>query len=120
MHREFVVGIDADVLAALGDTIPRTELIRALAMYCSSEGYLDWVRAGARRVDLEGRPAGMVAAEDEKHARTKRDAIRARRDAGPAAILKEPPQNQPTTAGSKRLSLADLREVARRRREKAP
>jgi hypothetical protein len=60
------------------------------------------------------------AAEDEKHARTKRDAIRARRDAGLAAIPKEPPQNQPTTAGSKRLSLADLREVARRRREKAP
>jgi sRNA-binding protein len=46
------VGIDADVLAALGDTILRTELIRALAMYCSSEGYLDRVRAGARRVDL--------------------------------------------------------------------
>jgi hypothetical protein len=103
-----------------GYFVSGASVYRLLKAYYSSEGYLDRVRAGARRVDLEGRPAGMVAAEDEKHARTKRDAIRARRDAGPAAILKEPPQNQPTTAGSKRLSLADLREVARRRREKAP
>jgi sRNA-binding protein len=35
-RRPLKVGIDADLLAALGGTIRRTELIRALAMYCSS------------------------------------------------------------------------------------
>jgi len=32
------VGIDADLIAALGGSIRRTELVRALAMYCSWEG----------------------------------------------------------------------------------
>jgi sRNA-binding protein len=36
-RRPLKVGIDADLLAALGGAIRRTELIRALAMYCSSE-----------------------------------------------------------------------------------
>jgi sRNA-binding protein len=81
-RRPLKVGIDADLLAALSGTIRRTELIRALAMYCSSDDYLDRVLTGAWRVDLEGRPAGVVTADDERHAKAKRAGIKAKRDAG--------------------------------------
>src|SRR5262245_22704096 len=74
-RRPLKVGIDADLLAALSGTIRRTELIRALAMYCSSDGYLERVLTGARRVDLEGKPAGVVMADDERHAKAKRAGI---------------------------------------------
>jgi ProP effector len=129
-RRPLKVGIDADLLAALGGAIRRTELIRALAMYCSSEGYLERVLTGAWRVDLQGKPAGVVSADDEKHAKAKQAGIRARREAGMAAAITqaaasrahEPafaPKAEPGP-GPKRLSLADLREAARRRREGAP
>jgi ProP effector len=81
-RRPLKVGIDTDILAALSGTIRRTELIRALAMYCSSDGYLERVLTGAWRVDLEGNPAGVVTAEDERHAQAKRAGIKAKRDAG--------------------------------------
>src|SRR5262245_17945389 len=51
-------------------------------MYCSSDGYLERVLTGAWRVDLEGKPAGVVTAEDERHAKAKRAGIKAKRDAG--------------------------------------
>src|SRR5215468_2102312 len=81
-RRPLKVGIDADLLAALSGSIRRTELIRALAMYCSSDGYLEGVLTGAWRVDLEGKPAGVVTADDERHAKAKRAGIKAKRDAG--------------------------------------
>jgi ProP effector len=129
-RRPLKVGIDADLLATLGGTIRRTELIRALAMYCSSEGYLEGVLTGAWRVDLEGKPAGAVSADDEKHAKAKRAGIRIRREAVMAAVIPQAaasraherasaPKAEPGP-GLKRLSVADLREAARRRREGAP
>jgi sRNA-binding protein len=84
-RRPLKVGIDADLLAALSGSIRRTELVRALAMYCSSDGYLERVLTGAWRVDLEGKPAGVVTAEDEQHAKAKRAGIKAKRDAGTPA-----------------------------------
>src|SRR4029077_16911409 len=84
-RRPLKVGIDADLLAALGGAIRRTELIRALAMYCSSEGYLEGVLTGAWRADVEGKPAGAVRADDEKHPKAKRAGIRSRREAVMAA-----------------------------------
>jgi sRNA-binding protein len=84
-RRPVKVGIDADILAALSGTIRRTELIRALGMYCSSDGYLERLLTGAWRVDLEGKPAGVVTADDERHAKAKRAGIKAKRDAGTAA-----------------------------------
>src|SRR5262245_12199567 len=83
-RRPLKVGIDADLLAALSGTIRRTELIRALAMYCSSDGYLERVLTSAWRVDLDGNPAGMVTADDEQHAKAKRADIKSKRDAGTA------------------------------------
>jgi ProP effector len=128
-RRPLKVGIDADLLAALGGSIRRTELIRALAMYCSSEGYLEGVLTGAWRVDLEGKPAGVVSADDEKHAKAKQAGIRTRREAVTAAAITQAAASRahgPALAkeepapGPKRLSLGDLREAARRRREGRP
>jgi ProP effector len=127
-RRPLKVGIDADLLAALDGTIRRTELIRALAMYCSSEGYLEGVLTGAWRVDLEGKPAGAVSADDEKHAKAKQAGIRTRREAVmAAAITRAAARRAPALAAKaepgprpKRLSLADLRAAARRRGEGAP
>jgi sRNA-binding protein len=129
-RRPLKVGIDADLLAALGGTIRRTELIRALAMYCSSEGYLERVLIGAWRVDLEGKPAGAVGPEDERHAKAKQAGIRTRREVVMAAAITQAAARRahgPALAakaepgpGPKRLSLADLRAAARRRREGAP
>src|SRR4029450_12531539 len=93
-------------------------------------GYLEGVLTGAWRVDLEGKPAGAVSADDEKHAKAKRAGIRIRREAVMAAAIPQAAESRahgPALAskaepgrGPKRLSLADLREAARRRREGAP
>ena len=80
---------------------------------------------GAWRVDLEGKPAGCVSADDEKHAKAKQAGIRIRREAVMAAAIPqaaasrahEPALAAKAEPGPKRLSLADLREAARRRRE---
>jgi ProP effector len=128
-RRPLKVGIDTDLLAALGGSIRRTELIRALAMYCSSEGYLERLLTGACRVDLEGKPAGVVSADDEKHAKAKQADIGTRRGAAMAAAITQAAASRaqgPALAkeepapGPKRLSLTDLREAARRRREGPP
>src|SRR5262245_38464703 len=95
-------------------------------MYCGSEGYLERVRAGTWRVDLEGKPAGMVTADDERHAKEKRVATNAKRDKKPAVPIPQatstahspaPAPKEGSNPRPKRLSLADLREAARRRRE---
>jgi sRNA-binding protein len=87
-RRPLKVGIDADILAALSGAIPRTDLIRALAMYCSSYGYLERLLNGAWRIDLQGNPSGVVTADDERHAEAKRAGIKAKRDAGTAPEAK--------------------------------
>jgi sRNA-binding protein len=120
-RRPLKIGIDADLMAALGETVPRTELIRALAMYCSSTGYLAGVLSGAPRVDLRGKPAGIVTADDEKHAKAKRAQIRAKRNVASSVAPRDVQQKyvaaaEPKAESPNRLSLTDLREAARRRR----
>jgi sRNA-binding protein len=112
---------DGRLMAALGKLSPRTELIRALAMYCSSTGYLARVLSGAPRVDLRGKPAGIVTADDEKHAKAKRAQIRAKRTVALSVTPRDVQQKyvaaaEPKAESRNRLSLTDLREAARRRR----
>ena len=121
-RRPLKIGIDADVFGAMGGTVPRTELIRAMAMYCNSESYLDGIRSGACRVDLDGKAAGVVTADDEKRAKAKRAQIGAKRDAAAGATRKNAQRkpdssSKPKAESPRRLSLADLREAARRRNE---
>ena len=122
------VGVYDEALAALGDAVQPCDLQSALRAYTSNAGYLRALSAGACRVDLDGNPAGTVTAEDEAVAKA-RLAELAKGTAPPAkvpaaqAMTKaspiEPAEENPNPRVPKRLSLADLREAGRRRREAA-
>jgi ProP effector len=95
----------------------------ALRAYTSNARYLRALAAGACRVGLDGKPAGTVTPEDEAVARrrlaesVKREARQA--TVPPAQAALEPAAETPKPPAPKRLSLADLREAGRRRREDA-
>jgi ProP effector len=72
-------GIREDVLAALGGAISAGKVSAALRWYVSSPEYQRWLVHGAWRVDLNGKPAGIVSQEDEAHARAQLAAIEAKR-----------------------------------------
>jgi ProP effector len=69
--RPLKIGIHADVLTALGDAVQARDLSFALRAYTSNVGYLRALSAGASRIDLHGKPAGTVTAEDEVVAKTR-------------------------------------------------
>jgi ProP effector len=122
------VGVYADVLAALGDGVQPRDLQSALRAYTRNARYLGTLSSGACRIDLDGKPAGTVMPEDEAVARARLAELAkgtAARATGPAAqaVAKaspiEPATENPKPPAPKRLSLADLREAGRRRREAA-
>jgi ProP effector len=88
--RPLKVGIHADVLTALGDAVQALDLGFALRAYTSNTRYLGALSAGASRIDLEGKPAGTVTAEDEMVA--KRRLVESTKHAGPLANV--PPSGQ--------------------------
>jgi ProP effector len=115
------VGVHADVMAALGDAVQPRDLQSALRAYTGTTRYLCSLSAGAPRIGLDGRTAGIVTPEDEAFAK-KRLAELAK---GPARQTKVAPaglaapeapamrpaaENQKPSA-AKRLSLADLRKA---------
>jgi ProP effector len=126
------VGLYDDALSALRGAVEPRDLKSALRGYTSNSRYLRALSAGAVRVDLNGEPAGAVTAEDEAVAKKRlADSVK---ETTPSAKLaptgKAPPEapaekptaeNHKSSAPSapKRLSLADLREAGRRRREAA-
>ena len=118
------VGVYSDVLAALGEAVRPRDLQSALRAYTSNAGYLRVLVAGACRIDLDGKPAGTVTAEDEKAAKAKLAEFkkgaspRAQVPPPEAPVMRPAEENQKPSA-PKRLSLADLREAGRRRREAA-
>ena len=89
----------------------------------SDARYLRALTAGAPRIGLDGKPAGTVTPEEEAVARrrlaesVKREARQA--TVPPAQAVFEPAAENPKPPAPKRLSLADLREAGRRRREAA-
>jgi ProP effector len=126
--RPLKVGVYADALAALGDAVQPRDLQSALRAYTSNARYLRALSAGACRVGLDGKPAGTVTPEDEAVARARlaevAKAMAAARAKVPLAKAPEPAARttateNPKPPAPKRLSLADLREAGRRRREAA-
>ena len=122
------VGVYADALAALGGAVQPRDLKSALGAYTSNARYLRALSAGACRVGLDGKPAGIVTPEDEAVAKKRLvepvDETAPQVKVGPAqAVSKaspiEPAAENPKPPAPKRLSLADLREAGRRRREAA-
>jgi ProP effector len=121
------VGVHADLLAALDGTVEPRDLKSALAGYTSSARYLRTLSAGASRIGLDGKPAGTVAPEVEAVATArlaevlKATAARAKvaPGKGPEPAARAPTAENSKPSAPKRLSLADLREAGRRRREAA-
>jgi ProP effector len=56
----------ADDLLARG--IAPDVITKGLASYCSSTGYLTATKAGAARIDLDGRAVGTVTGDEAEHA----------------------------------------------------
>ena len=52
--------IHVDILEILGPAVAPDDLANALRIYCSAIPYLDKLRTGAVRVNLNGEPAGIV------------------------------------------------------------
>jgi ProP effector len=133
--RPLKVGVYADALAALGCAIQPRDLRSALRAYTSRGGYLRALTAGAPRIGIEGEPAGAVTPDEELVAKARLAELAKR--AAPTPVpgkttlaaqneLETPAQtsaaevaNALAPADPKRLSLADLREAGRRRREAA-
>ena len=117
------VGVYADALAALGDTVQLRDFKSALGAYTSNARYLRALSAGACRVGLDGKPAGTVTPEDEAVAKKRLaepvDETAPQVKVGPAQAVLQPAAENPKPPAPKRLSLADLREAGRRRREAA-
>jgi sRNA-binding protein len=63
------LGIREDVLAARGGATSAGKVSAALRWYVSWPEYQRRLVHGAWRVDLNGKPAGIVSQEDEAHAR---------------------------------------------------
>ena len=113
------VGVYADVLAALGDTVQLRDLKSALGAYTSNARYLRALTGGAPRIGLDGKPAGEAVARRRLAESVKREARQATvppAQAVPKVSTIETAAENPKPPAPKRLSLADLREAGRRRR----
>jgi sRNA-binding protein len=113
------VGVYGDVLAALGEAVQPRDLQSALRAYTGNRGYLRAMSAGACRIDLDGEPAGTVTPEDETVAKAKLAESPRTQVPPPEAPAMRPAEENQKPSAPKRLSLADLREAGRRRREAA-
>jgi len=132
-RRPLKVGIRADLLAALDGAITPVELAHALTCYTANLWYLDSLRAGAVRVGLDGEPAGIVTPEEaaqatETYARLLARRARRRASVKPttATAIAKPVQKVTakakavTVAKVKRMSLAELKAAALRRKAGTP
>jgi sRNA-binding protein len=107
--------------------VPRRDLKSALRAYTGSARYL--LSTGAVRVGLDGEAAGSVTPEDEAVATERlaemakgvapRTKVAPALQAKPEAPAMRPAAENEKPAAPKRLSLADLREAGRRRRDAA-
>src|SRR5262249_19680472 len=77
------IGIHNDIIARHPELQPGL-VASALRMYTRSVGYLETLKAGTARIDLEGNPVGTVTAADEADA--KRKIAKAARRAAAKAI----------------------------------
>ena len=135
-RRPLKIGIHKDI----PDRLIEPKVLRlAFRLYVNNPGYLNAMRLGAARVDLNGEVAGTVDENDAKSAQTRLDGIRKfrknrkqpRREKAvqdvvavppPAPSPAQPPPLPPPLPPprrqqtSQRDSLASLREAARKRR----
>ena len=78
-RRPLKIGIHRELEAVLGETVERKLLHRAIRTYVVNYGYLQSQTAGAERIDLDGKPAGVVTEEEAENAKRTLAGINARR-----------------------------------------
>jgi sRNA-binding protein len=125
-RRPLKLGIHTDILAVLDGAVTPRELSRALRRYVSNTYYLRMMAAGAARIDLGGRPAGVVTADEAATAAVRLTSYtvnRKRQTAATAVVTPAPPAPEiapvlqmPPPQQPNRISLDDLRQAARLRR----
>jgi ProP effector len=86
------IGIHNDVIARHPE-VRRSLIASALKTYTRSLGYLETLKAGSARIDLEGNPVGTVTDTDEEDA--KRKIAKAARCAAAKAIEDRNAADQP-------------------------
>ncbi|MBK8184967.1 MAG: ProQ/FinO family protein [Candidatus Competibacteraceae bacterium] len=92
------IGVHVDLLARHPDLDPAT-LRRALKRYCERRAYqLALAREGAVRLDLDGQPAGAVAEDQRRFAKSKLTTWKAKKSAKSAARARPDPVPAPTPA----------------------
>jgi tetratricopeptide (TPR) repeat protein len=110
--------ITSGLTAAYRSTGATVWLPKGLRVYCASFGYLRTITAGAERVDLDGNPAGVVTAEAAALAlallAARGDKEKRRQDEKERQGSKQKPARTPPQP--KRITLADLRKAAEKRR----
>lgn len=81
--RPLKIGIFKDLLEALGEVSGRSlmDLKKTVARYCNRPRYQKCLQEGAIRIDLEGKPAGVVTAESAAHANVELNAWNMRKAA---------------------------------------
>lgn len=103
------IGIFNDVIAGVPEIVA-ADLAVAFQIYTRSASYLAVCKEGTERVGLDGQAVGAVTAEQAAHAKRQLDKIKTRNSK----------PSQSATPAPKRISLSDLREAAKRRREATP
>ena len=108
-RRPLKIGIHLDILAALDGAVTPDELALALRCYVANRIYRSRLIAGAERIGLDGTPVGTVTPDQVPP--------KVERKTQPA--IKQKVQEPPKPAPPKRLSFADLRAAAARRKAAA-
>jgi sRNA-binding protein len=109
------IGIAADLLLRLGDTVDRKLLNCVLANQTSRDGYLLAVLHGDVRIDLNGNPAGTIS-EDAKARARQRLAESVQRQQARAAARKAQAEKERRRAEERRRIEEKRRLKAERRR----
>jgi sRNA-binding protein len=110
-RRPLKIGINGDLVAAMVGAMTPQEIGAALKVYTSNNVYLRGLLKGAWRIDLLGNQAGTVKAEEKTAAKARLAQMERPK------LKMESPAPPPAPPPAKRLSLSDLREAARQRRD---
>ena len=113
--RPLKIGIAADLLLRLGDTVDRKLLNSVLANQTSRDGYLLAVLHGDVRIDLNGNPAGTIS-EDAKARAAQHLAASVQRQQTRAAARKAQAEKERKRAEERRRIEEKRRLKAERRR----
>jgi ProP effector len=117
-RRPLKAGIHSDLLAT-GAITPK-ECAAALRVYCNNFAYLrQCTQVGTARIDLAGNTVGHVTIEEAKHARERLNQQSAKCRGRQEAEAKAKAAAEAKIHNAGRISMSDLRAMAKARREAA-